>query len=242
MQTRIRKLAGVTVEHVQGADYGTLDAMAAKHPKGVQHTTEGGFEGSLEKLRHVDSPHFLLGRDNTGRIRVVQLVDIGKVAGAVEHPKDTPPTNGLATVQIELVGFSRKTLYLPDPGVTEALAALYAVCFSEYEIALKHTPNPKRNRLIYSDGTGWFGHCDVPDQPSGHWDPGMLDYTKLFVRARKMLDTPDWYLAACAQSPLWAWMTWRDNGQPADLRPPQIPVKVPRSWHLRYLTHIGRAA
>lgn len=242
MNARLRKVGGVTVEHARGKDYGQLDALAYKHPKGVQHTTEGGFEGSLAKLRVVDSPHFLLGRDNTGRIRVVQLVDIGKTAGALEHPHGTPQTNGYATVQVELVGFSHKTLWLPDPGVTDTLAHLYAVCNAEYGIALKHTPNPKRNRLIYADGTGWFGHADVPDQPSGHWDPGMLNYTTLFARAQTMLDRPDWYLAACAQSPMWAWIIWRDNGQPAGLRPPQVPAKVPRSWWARYALHIGKAA
>jgi hypothetical protein len=239
VEARLSKLGSLTVEQIKGVDFGPLFPQAAVHPKGIQHTTEGGFESSLSILRVRDSPHFLLGRDNTGRVRCIQLVPLGHCAGAVEHPDGTPPTNGIATVQVELVGFSKRTLWLPDPGVTEALAHLYAAVNTACKIPLKHVANPKRDRIVWADGTGWFGHADVADQPLGHWDPGLLDYKTLFVAAQKLLTEPAWYKAALAQTPMWAWITWKDNGEPADLRPPQIPVKVPASWWVRYRLHLG---
>jgi hypothetical protein len=237
MNTRLRTLGGIIVEHLNGRDYGAADWQAK--PRIVQHTTESGFESALAKLAAVDTPTFLAGRDKTGRLRCVQLLDIGRTAGALEHPPGTPPTNSVCAAQIELVGYSQRARWLPDPGVAELLAHLYAALHDETGVPLKHVANPKRDRATFTRNAGFYGHADIPDQPAGHWDPGTLDYVTLFRAARAELTQPGWYLAAKTLSPLWAWIAWRDHGAPEALRPAQIPARVPRAWWLRYAAHRG---
>lgn len=60
-----------------------------------------------------------------------------------------------------------------------------------------------------------------------------------FAKAVRQQDEPAWYTKALTLEPLWAWMLWRDNGQPAEWRPPQIPKKVPAWWWPRYVLHKG---
>jgi hypothetical protein len=36
------------------------------------------------------------------------------------------------------------------------------------------------------DYTGWCGHQHVPEQPSGHWDPGAVDIGELLAMARRI--------------------------------------------------------
>lgn len=233
----LTRLGTVNVEKLPGVDFGPLGPAASARPKGIQHTTEGGFEGSLAVLRRASSPHFLIGRDKTGKLRAVQLVALGRKAGAVEHPSGTPETNGLALAQVELVGFAQLHPWLPDPGVTDLLAHLYATLNDVARIPLQHVANGNRSRAVYESGTGWFGHGDVPDQPQGHWDPGQLDYVTLFTAAAALRTRPRWLDLAAKMSPLWAWMIWRDHGAPPALRPSQIPARVPASWWPRYLIH-----
>jgi hypothetical protein len=46
--------------------------------------------------------------------------------------------NNQVIVQIEMVGFSKKTPWLPDDETTAALASLMAACNDEYGIPLDH--------------------------------------------------------------------------------------------------------
>lgn len=50
---------------------------------------------------------------------------------------------------------------------------------------------------------------------------------------------PAWVKRAEALTPLWAWITWRDHGAPAKLRPRNIPTRVPKTWWARYALHVG---
>lgn len=236
MDVRQKKIGSITVEHVKGHDYGPANWQG--RPRVVQHTTEGSFESAFEKLRLIDTPTYLAGRDKTGKVRCVQFLDLGRTAGALEHPDGTGPTNSLCVAQIELVGFSQKTTWLPDPGVLDMLAHLYAELAKQTALPLKHIA-AKRNRTMFESTAGVYGHADVPDQPAGHWDPGALDYVTLLAAAKRIITTPSWYEAAAKLSPLWAWMLWRDHGAPVDLRPPQIPARVPASWWPRFLLHRG---
>ena len=235
MVTRIRKLGGITVEHQNGHDYGPANTRI---PRVVQHTTEGGFESSLATLKHANTPTFLLGRDKTGRLRCIQFLDIGRTAGALEHPNGTRETNSLCVAQIELVGYSHRTKWAPDPGVLDLLAHLYAELHKTTGVPLKHVA-AKRDRAVFEKTAGVYGHADIPDQPSGHWDPGALDYPLVFKAATALLERPVWYEHALKMLPLWAWITWRDHGAPTHLRPAQIPTRVPKSWWLRYALHRG---
>jgi Putative peptidoglycan binding domain len=169
---------------VQAAD---LNAPSA----GVLHTTEGSsIEGALAVFRQHYAPQFLLGKDATGKVRILQLVQVGTIGAAlVSH-------NALAIVQVEMVGFSKETLWRPDDETAEAMASLMAVCKAEYDIPLTRpwadgvygrarATDPHRNGGQFGTVGGWFGHGDVPS-PDSHWDPGALEWGHLFALAAAM--------------------------------------------------------
>ena len=189
MKTGWITTAGVwTVEHVPCPDYaGPLDSLAP--PIGVQHTTEGStIEGALAVFRRHYAPHFLVGRDSKGKVRILQLLPLGRAAAALEHPAGTVPTNGYARVQIELVGFSQHKLWRPDKDVTRALGCLYGVLAQAAGIPLVHVANPQRDPKVWSKGGGWFGHDGVPNNQ--HWDPGVLDFDTVFSYAGRTAPLP----------------------------------------------------
>ena len=78
---------------------------------GILHTTEGGFEGSLEVFEQHYAPHFEVGLDK-GVPRINQLVKVGYIGSACRAHNDK------AIVQIEMVGFSQTTPWYPHGKVT----------------------------------------------------------------------------------------------------------------------------
>lgn len=178
MKTGWLTTAGVfTVEHVPCPDYaGNVDQSVK--PKGVQHTTEGWtIESALAVFRQHYAPHFLVGRDAKKKVRILQLLPLGRAAAALEHSGGVP-TNGYARAQIELVGFSQHKLWCPDKEVSRALGCLYGCLAQTVGIPLLHVANPQRDPKVWTDGTGWFGHDGIPD--NAHWDPGVLDFNTVF--------------------------------------------------------------
>ncbi len=157
---------------------------------GVLHTTEGEWDGSLTVFRQHYAPHFLLGMDRPqGRVRIAQLFQIGTIGAAlVTH-------NWIPLVQVEMIGFSKETLWRPDDETAEAMAALMAVCKAEYGIPLSHPwpdgdfgragMNPHRAAGKFGHVAGWYGHGDCPS-PDTHWDPGALEWSHLFALAKAM--------------------------------------------------------
>jgi hypothetical protein len=159
---------------------------------GVCHTTEGStIEGAMGVFRHHFAPHFLLGKSEAGGVKILQLVQVGTIGAAlVTH-------NDHAIVQVEVAGFSKTTPWLPDEDTLEALASLMAVCQCEYGIPLTHPwadgdfgragDNPHRHAGKWGVVAGWYGHGDVPN-PDNHWDPGALEWSKIFARAEAMTE------------------------------------------------------
>ena len=149
---------------------------------GVLHTTEGGWDGSLAVFKRHYAPHFLVGAG-----RIAQLAPVGLIGAAlVTH-------NWLALVQVEVVGFSKQTPWMFDDPTAEAVASLMAACKAEYGIPLTRpwpdgvygmarANDPHRNGGQFGHVAGWFGHGDVP-APDSHWDPGDLEWSKLFSAA-----------------------------------------------------------
>lgn len=155
----------------------------------VLHTTEGGWTGSLAVFKQKFAPHFLLGFDAVEKkTRIAQLVQIGTIGAALETH------NWLALVQVEVIGYSKEQLWMPDEETAEALASLMAVCEREYGIPLSHpwpdgvygmarASDPHRNGGQFGTVAGWFGHGDIPS-PDFHWDPGALAWSKIFTMAK----------------------------------------------------------
>jgi hypothetical protein len=174
----LAKAGNFTVEKIPCPDYGTVDESVPA--KGVMHTTEGSWESALSEFRQKFAPTFMVGRDKTGRVRIAQLMPLGRMAGALKHV-GYPPTNGWARVQIEIAGHSHfNEPWLPDAGVHEALSALMAELVDAAGIPLHHVPI-RRNAEAWRSVSGWVGHVDVPH--NDHVDPGSLNYKALFDRA-----------------------------------------------------------
>jgi hypothetical protein len=165
---------------------------------GVLHTTEGSFESSLAVFRAHYAPHFLVGKDKSGKVRIVQLLPLGEMAAALEHPAGYPESNRVARAQIELVGYSKQESWYPEPDVADALASLIASLQVHAGIPLSR-PFPdgmpreilasrsfsRRSAGKWGKVAGWYGHVEIPG--NSHWDPGNLEWTKLLGAARATL-------------------------------------------------------
>lgn len=84
-------------------------------------------------------------------------------------------------------------------------------------------------------GVAGGGHHDI----SPFSVQQVVDAVKRQRASERPKPKPVWFVNASKLEPMWAWITWRDRGHPAQLRPLQIPVKVPTAWWSRYRTHIG---
>ena len=119
------------VEHVPCDTHFHQLADLHAPPAGVGHTTEGPtLESALGIFKQHYAPQFLLGKDKSGKIRILQLVAVGMIGAALEQH------NALALVQVEVVGFSQERLWRPDEETAEAFASLMAACKAEYGIPL----------------------------------------------------------------------------------------------------------
>ena len=157
---------------------------------GILHTTEGGFEGSLEVFEQHYAPHFEVGLDK-GVPRINQLVKVGYIGSACRAHNDK------AIVQIEMVAFSKETPWFPDDKTADALAHLMVAIEAEYGVPLSHPfadddwpragHNPHRNAGKFGKIAGWYGHGDMPD-PDVHWDPGHFLYSVLFKKCQEIKD------------------------------------------------------
>src|SRR5271166_2624540 len=118
------------IEHIGGIPHFN-QAVDLDGPRtGILHTTEGGWNSSLSVFKQHYSPHFMLGLDNAGKIRIAQLVQVGVIGAAlVTH-------NWIPIVQVEMIGYSKEKPWDEDSETSAAIAALMAECKKEYGIPL----------------------------------------------------------------------------------------------------------
>ena len=189
LRPHLDRVGRFNVEQIGGIPHFPAPFDRAAPPAGGLHTTEGStIEGALSVFKQHYAPQFLVGHDHLGKMRVLQLVQVGTIGAALEHHND------LARVQVEVAGFSRQVPWRFDDETCEAVAALMAACKSEYGIPLSHPwpdgdfglagPNKHRSSGRFGHIPGWFGHGDIPD--NSHWDPGALQWGRLFALAEKM--------------------------------------------------------
>lgn len=222
MQTGWLAYAGpYKIEHTPCPDYAG-DVIPGVPAKGVLHTTEGGWDGSMAVFKKHYAPHFMVGPG-----RIAQLLPLGRAAAALEHPAGTPPTNAVCAVQVEIVGYSQRNPWLPDTTTTDALAYLMAELERVADIPLQQATGP------WLRTSGWLGHGDVPNQYSGHWDPGALMWDALLARAALKSDNAE----LKNREGFWAWWAWwlgegdwKPYG-PRDARTrPNVPRTIPSGW------------
>lgn len=174
------------VEHVPCPNPGQPVSDGGKH-KGILHTVEGSFESGLNVFLQHYAPHFQVGRDRKGRVRILQLVPLGTMAAALENHSGGVETNRECRVQIEIADRSKHTPWLPDDGVTDALATLMAELRHAQAIPLHHPP-VRRDPRMWEAASGWMGHIDVPENV--HWDSGAIRYERLFTLAHRQETKP----------------------------------------------------
>jgi hypothetical protein len=175
----------------------TLSAPRA----GVLHTTEGPFESAYAEFTTHYAPHFLVGRDKTGKIRIAQFVSLGKWASALENHAGGTETNKIAVAQIEVAANSKTTPWQLDSGVLDALASLLAVLHTECGIPLSRPfpdampPPPwavesfsRRHANKWGKIAGWYGHIEIPE--NSHWDPGAYKWAELLAAAKAKITKP----------------------------------------------------
>lgn len=175
----LNSAAGIPVERVRVPclSAGVSEGLP---PKGVAHTTEGSWAGAMSVFRRHYAPHFMVGRDGS-RVRIVQFCPLGTSAAALANRAGGVETNRWARAQIEIVGYSQRTRWLPDPGVLKAYAALLYELRSAAGIPLRYVPNPTRNATVWRNSAGWFAHAGVPE--NSHWDVGQLDWPAALAKA-----------------------------------------------------------
>jgi hypothetical protein len=185
-QQWLTHVAGVKVERLYDGHCTGYPADLTVPPKGIGHTTEGSFAGALGVFSYHYRPTFMLGRDGT-RIRIVQFCPIGEMAAALKNQAGGVETNRWARVQIELVGFSKYTPWLPKPAVEHVYAALLLQLRDSAGIPLHQCyPDGDGHRTIsvWQRCAGWLGHRNVPE--NDHVDPGAMRWSKLLADAQKL--------------------------------------------------------
>lgn len=167
---------------------------ATKPPAGVGHTTEGGWSGSLGVFKQHFAPNFMIGRNDSGKVTIAQMVPIGFMAAALNNEEGGKETNRWARVQFELVGFSSLEDWLPGDEVQHALAQFFKSMKANAGIPMSRPfpdslesrtwateTNPRRISGKWGNTPGWFNHLEVPE--NDHWDMGAFQWREVFAQA-----------------------------------------------------------
>ncbi len=163
---------------------------------GVLHTTEGGtIDGAYTQLATShDAPHFIAGEG-----RIIQCRPIYAQAASLEDAGMS--NNASAALQIEMVGYSRLTLWTPsDSSLFPVLAILKWASLDPLNIPLSRpadawvddcsdcplpwasTQNSRRlTPGIWPAQAGWYMHMEVPG--NHHWDCGALRFREMLAMA-----------------------------------------------------------
>ena len=92
------------IAHIGGIPHFNGSVLLDGPRTGVLHTTEGGWAGSLAIFKQHFAPQFMLGFDaDAQKVRIAQLVQVGTIGAALKAH------NNQAIVQIEIVGYSRRS-------------------------------------------------------------------------------------------------------------------------------------
>jgi hypothetical protein len=161
-------------------------------PAGIGHTTECSFEGAVRAFRRHYAPHFLVGRDRSGTVRILQFVPLGEAAATTRNLRGGVETNRWARAQIEVAAYSKESPWSPDKEVLAALGALLEELEDAAGIPLSR-PFPdlgsrdeagaRRASGKWGSEAGWFNHAEVPE--NDHWDMGGFEWARAFAAANQ---------------------------------------------------------
>ena len=194
----LERIGDVEVERITDVKRSGVTSDLSVPAKGVLHTTEGGWEGSLSVFRNVTgTPTIMGGRDITsGRLRAAQFMPIGEMALTLKNAAGGTETNREARVQIECLGFSqfggskrwflgvdRKSL---DEEAKNFFADLVYQASEAAGIPHRHAGIGFGNRSVgqWDSTAGWYAHSEAPE--NDHSDPGNeFAWEDLFARGQR---------------------------------------------------------
>lgn len=191
----VERIGDFVVERAEIKRPGNRPYFNNSHTRiGVLHTTEGNdVKGAFATLSaNHSAPHFIAGDH-----RILQCRPITKQAAALRSTKQYNP-NTDAALQIEMVGRSKQSLWLPpDTSLAPVVAIMRWATGDPLDIPLTRpvdswlddctdvklpwavTSNARRTiKNIWPKVAGWYMHMEVP--VNNHWDCGAL-------RLREML-------------------------------------------------------
>jgi hypothetical protein len=167
---------------------GPYERRRNDHPNLCLHTTET--DAYVEHLLYPSE--FQVGEGIIGQHRPIWA------RGAAVDTRDHD------LVQIEIVGRSKLDVWLPGPLSLRPLVALMAflhkrdivrtavarpTSYERWPVQLDRLPAAVdwyyRRREVWPTG-GAYGHVEIPDDE--HWDPGSIDYPRLFAMVRDVID------------------------------------------------------
>ena len=195
---RINKIGPFDVERAEIPRPNNRPYFNNSHTRiGVLHTTEGGtVKSAFRTLSEKHSaPHFI-----TGENRILQCRPVTKQAAALLSTNQYNP-NTDAALQIEMVGFSKQTLWLPPASSLDPTVAVMRWATGDpLNIPLKRpvdawlddctdvklpwavSSNARRQaKDIWPKVTGWYMHMEVP--VNNHWDCGALRLREMLAMA-----------------------------------------------------------
>ena len=224
----LTNVGGVEVERI--TDVKRSFANADRNPpKGVLHTTEGTWSGSLSVFRYnTGTPTFMIGRDGTtrqgvgynGRLRIAQFMPIGEMALTLKNLSGGVETNRDCLVQIELVAHCQWEPWLPDLETTKLLNKLLIEIERVAHVPLKRGGDGTRSVIKWNSNAGWFGHSEAPE--NDHTDPRAIRWSEILKPTTVDVGGdeegeevfPEWFQK---------WKPWYITGRPKGVPMPAIP-------------------
>ena len=194
----IKRIGDFEVERAEIKRPGGKPYFNNSHTRiGVLHTTEGdNVSGAFAALSSAHSaPHFIAGEH-----RILQCRPVTKQGAALlSTAKYNPNTD--AALQIEMVGRSKQTLWLPPDGSLEPVLAIMRWAAgdpldipltrpvdewlddcSDVHLPWAVTNNARRLRKnTWPKIAGWYMHMEVP--VNNHWDCGKLRFREMLKMA-----------------------------------------------------------
>ena len=194
----VQQIGDFRVERPGGVLRTGASVDLSRPPICVIHTTQCPWDVAIRAFRtKLSTPTFQVGPR-----RIAQFIPLGEMAGALQNLSGGVETNRWARVQIEVVFTvvdpTHRRPFLFDDAILAPLVALMRMLREDCGIPFERPfpPDPvmegrlatfdfaRRHSGKWGREAGYFGHLEAPE--NDHWDPGNLDYAKLFERASEL--------------------------------------------------------
>ena len=161
--------------------------------RGVIHTTEGGWDGSLGEFKNgLKAPHVMAAPpSHPDGPRIVQFISLDRSAYALFNAEGGVETNRLGALQVEVVGFAKDSPTLTDNDLAwigrEVIGPMTRAAPGPIKLEgpefFGEEDFQAMSASAWESFNGWCGHQHVPENVNVHWDPGKIDIQAIFDAA-----------------------------------------------------------